>query len=103
MVLNLGSLIMGIMALLLPIINIAQHNKASQNRSAVYIAISVSACSLSLCLQLFEFNRRVNVQDWSALMDTSRAVAIVASMLLAGTIMLNVIALAVKNRRQPDN
>lgn len=53
---------------------------------------SLSACGLSLLLQLMEVLRRVNLQDWTALMDTMDAVVTAAKILLTVTLALNIAA-----------
>ncbi len=98
--LNLGSLVFGMIAWILPIIDLVQHSKASHRRCAVFSVSSVSACAISLCLQIFEMNHRVNIQDWAALLDTSYSVASVATLLLAGTVILNAITLVVHYRKR---
>jgi cytochrome c oxidase subunit 4 len=46
-------------------------------------------------MQIFYTNHLVKIEDWSALMDTSQAVAFVAALLLVVTIILNAITLIV--------
>jgi len=46
-------------------------------------------------MQIFYADHLVKIEDWSALMDTSNAVALVATLLLAVTIILNAITLVV--------
>lgn len=89
--LNLGSLVFGLIAWTLPVIVFLQSHKVSRQKCLVFSAVSISACAVSLCLQIFEIHHRVNLQDWSALMDTSRTVALVTALLLAVTIILNVV------------
>ncbi|KNZ40767.1 hypothetical protein [Acetobacterium bakii] len=93
--LNLGSFVLGLIAWILPVINLERRNKVG-NRNWVGVSLaSVSACAISLCMQMFYTNYLVKIEDWSALMDTSAAVAWVATMLLAVTIILNAITLIV--------
>ena len=49
-------------------------------------------CAFSLLGQIFEYNTRVNVQDWSALLDTSYAVLFCAAALVALALVLNIAA-----------
>ncbi len=99
---NLGSLLFGIIAWMLPFINLVQHAKSPHRKCTVISAASLSACGISLCLQIFELNHRINIQDWSALLDTSNTVAIVAAVLLVVTISLNVLTVAVHYKKQPE-
>lgn len=93
--LNLGSIILGLIAWILPIVNLMQHNKADHRNWVVFSLASVSACAISLCMQIFYTDHLVKIEDWSALMDTSHAVALAASLLLVVTIVLNAITLVV--------
>jgi hypothetical protein len=98
--LNLGSLIFGLIAWILPVVNLARKGKAAGRNWAVLSVASVSACAVSLCMQIFYTNHLVMIEDWSALMDTSSAVALVSTVLLAVTIVLNVITLVVYYRKK---
>lgn len=93
--LNLGSLVLGLMAWILPAVNLVRHNEAGRRSRAVFSVASLSACAVSLCMQIFYTDYLVKIEDWSALMDTSNAVALVATLLVAVTIILNAITLVV--------
>ncbi|WP_047983206.1 hypothetical protein [Ornithinibacillus californiensis] len=93
--LNIGSLLLGLMAWILPIISLTQ----SKNRKWVTFPIlSISACAISLFFQLFYNYHLVKIEDWSALMDTTGAVVFAAVVLLTGTVVLNVATLIVYYR-----
>jgi cytochrome c oxidase subunit 4 len=99
MLLNVGSLILGLVALLLPLINLAIENKAkNKNYTALSIA-SLSACAIAVCMQLFYNMHLVAIKDWSALMDTMYAVAYVSLLLVVITITLNAITLVVYRKK----
>ena len=66
-------------------------HKAKRKNWSVLCAVSISACSLAMKLQLNEVKYRVDIADWSALADTSSAVATVSSILFTVTIVLNAI------------
>ncbi len=91
--LNLGSLILGLIAWILPVVNLVQHKKVKDKRLILFSLTSVSACAISLCMQIFYTDYLVNKEDWSALMDTSNAVALVSALLFLVTIILNAVAL----------
>ena len=93
--LNLGSLVLGLIAWILPLVNLMRLNKAGRRGSVVLSAISFSACAVSLCMQIFYTNHLVKIEDWSALADTSSAAASAATLLLTVTIILNGITLVV--------
>jgi hypothetical protein len=100
--LNLGSLVFGLIAWVLPVVNLVQYSKAGRRNWGVFVLASVGACAISLCMQIFYTSHLVKIADWSALMDTSGAVALVAAVLLAGTIILNTITLIVYNKKADD-
>ena len=54
---------------------------------------SFAFCSGALVLQILEINRRVTASDWSGLLDTTPALTVVTSVLLAVTVLLNLLAL----------
>ncbi|KAA0546345.1 hypothetical protein FZW96_16750 [Bacillus sp. BGMRC 2118] len=84
--LNVGSLICGLIAWILPLINLT----SPKNRKGSQVSfISFSACGVALCFQIFYTYHKVTVEDWGALMDTMYAVAFASSVLLIMTIVLN--------------
>ena len=97
--LNLGSLLLGLIAWILPVVNLMRYKK-HDHRSWVTLSImSISACAISLCFQIFYNYHLAKIEDWSALMDTTGAVASVAAVLLIVTIILNAITLMVYRDR----
>lgn len=94
--LNLGSLLLGLLAWILPVIMIVQRNKANYIKRIVYSFVSISACAISLCMQIFYTDYLVKIEDWSALMDTSAAIAVVSAILLVVTFVLNGIAIGLQ-------
>jgi hypothetical protein len=90
--LNIGSLLLGLIAWVLPIVSLTQN----KNRKwVVFPIISISACAISLLFQLIYNYHLVKIEDWSALMDTTGAVVFAAVVLLTGTVVLNVATLIV--------
>jgi hypothetical protein len=96
--LNLGSLLLGLIAWILPIVNLTR-NRKQDNNWVVLSIISITTCSISLCFQIFYTYHKVSVEDWSALMDTMYAVAFASGILLIVTIILNAITLMVYRHR----
>lgn len=92
---NLGSLVLGLIAWILPVVSLTRYTK---NWVALSI-MSISACAISLFLQIFNIYNRVKIEDWSALMDTMGAKVFIAAFLLIVTIILNVITLIVYRNR----
>lgn len=93
--LNVGSLILGLIALALPIVNLSREKKEGNKAWVILSVISLSACAISICFQTLYTSYLVNIQDWSALLDTQKTVAIVSGLLLIVTIILNVLTLVV--------
>ena len=85
---NIGSLILGLAAWLLPVLAIGK-----RDRFSLCCLGSFGCCILSLLLQLFEVTRRVNLEDWSALMDTMHAVVLAAVIMVAVMVICNLFAL----------
>ena len=98
--LNLGSLLLGLVAWILPVVNLVRAYRGDHhgNRAALSIA-SFSACAVSLCLQFSYQHYLVRIGDWAALMDTAGAVTLVATVLVIVTIILNVLTLLVYRDR----
>lgn len=97
--LNLASLALGLMAWILPIGNLMRHGKLEHKHWVAPSMLSLGACALALCFQIFYTHYLVKIEDWSALMDTSGAVALVSAVLLGVTILLNVLTLRVSRDR----
>ncbi|HOX36272.1 MAG TPA: hypothetical protein PLO06_11295 [Methanoregulaceae archaeon] len=97
--LNVGSLVFGLIAWILPAINLSYRTQAEYRNLVVLSVTSVSACAIALCLQVLSLNYLVRIGDWSALMDISPTVALVATLLLVVTLTLNAIALVVHFRK----
>lgn len=93
--LMLGSLILGLLAWILPIINLMGRRK----NWVILLATSISACSISLLFQLLYAQHLVKINDWSALMDTIDASVFASKTLLVVTILLNVATLFVYRER----
>lgn len=93
--LNLGSLILGLIAWGLPVVALMRYKNREGRNWVTLSIISISACAISLCFQILYNNHLVQIEDWSALMDTTGTVALVAAVLLIVTIILNTITLIV--------
>jgi cytochrome c oxidase subunit 4 len=92
--LNLGSLVFGLIAWVIPVIHLAKRDKAGNRIWCLLSMASAIACSISLFMQILYGNHLVKMEDWAALMDTSNAVALVSSALIAVTVALNIAMVA---------
>ena len=80
----IGSLVLGLFAWILAIISVLRRRFGALN------LISVSACALSLLLQLMNVDHLANeLEDFSAIMDTIPAVVLAACLMLSMAILLN--------------
>lgn len=86
---NLVSIILGIIAWILG--SFAASTKNIRKSHGLSVA-SFSACGISLVSQFLEIGRRAALYDYTAIEDTIRGVIIVAAVLVAVTIGLNVMA-----------
>lgn len=87
---TIGSLILGLAAWIIPFIAI---RPAQKKRIFSLSVLSLSACIISLTLQILEIRHRVNQADWSALMDTINMLSWVVVIFIIITIILNLIIL----------
>ena len=101
--LNLGSLVFGLIAWILPGINLMQYKKANHRNMVVFSIASVSTCAIALCMQIYVTRLLVTREDWSALMDISPALVLVATTLLGVTLILNAITLVVYYRKPSED
>lgn len=100
--LNLGSLILGLIAWFLPVINLIRYEKHDYKSCIALSIMSLSACAISLCFQNVNNYFVVTTEDWTALMDTAGALALIASVLLIVTIILNAITFIVYRGRTAE-
>lgn len=99
--LNLGSLVLGLIAWLIPIFTIIRRKKKQTNNSIVTL-LSMGACTIALWFQIFYINFLVKINDWSALMDTIGTLTWVAAILLVVTIILNSISITLNRTIQSN-
>ncbi|MDU4738752.1 hypothetical protein [Clostridium sp.] len=89
--LNPTSLLLGLIAWILPIINLIKFKKYENKSWIILSIISISSCVISLFLQIIYNNHLVQINDWSALMDTTDALVFVSAVLIVVTIILNTV------------
>lgn len=97
--LNIGSLVLGLIAWILPVVNLMHYKKDDHRNWGTLAILSISACAISLCFQILYNDHLVKIEAWSALMDTTGAVALVASVLLIVTLLLNAVTMIVYRDR----
>lgn len=92
--LMIGSLVLGLIAWILPIINIVRYKRNYNKNWDIYSIISVSACAIAISFQLIYSNHIVSIEDWSALMDTIGTSTLLSVLLLIVTLVLNIISVS---------
>lgn len=97
--LNLGSLILGLIAWALPSVGIGRYKKNNHKNWALFPFASMSACAVSICFQLIYQNHMADIGDTSAIYDTIGASVTLSLILLISTIVLNLINLFIYHER----
>lgn len=97
--LNPASLLLGLIAWILPIVNIINHKKLNNKNWITFSFMSIGACATSIYFQILYNNHLVNTNDWTAIMDTIGSLVFVSSALLVITIILNSITLLIYRDR----
>jgi len=98
--LNVGSLVLGLAAWIMPVISIIRHRTTRVRLRMLFSVISFSACAFSLFMQIAQIRQRVILQDWAALMDTAGALVTVSLLLVIITVILNGIAWLLPTKQQ---
>ena len=86
---NVGSFVLGLLAWVLPILQLLGNKEIPSGRWGAICSLSLGACAVSLSFQIFYNYHLVKLEDWGALMDITGAVVQVSSVLLIGTVLLN--------------
>lgn len=90
--LNWGSLVLGLIAWMIPLFAIIRRKKSKTN-SSIMTLLSTGACALALWFQISYINYLVEINDLPSLMDTIGTLTWVAAILLVVTFILNSISL----------
>jgi cytochrome c oxidase subunit 4 len=97
--LNIGSLMLGLIAWILPVVNLLRDKKLEKKKWIRLSLISVSTCAISVCFQIFYIYYLVKIEDLSALMDTIGAMAFASAVLIIVTIILNAFTIILYRER----
>ena len=62
--LNVGSLLLGLAALIIPVIIIVRYKKTGNRNQPVLYTTSMCACALSLFFQICNNDHLVKIKDW---------------------------------------
>ena len=89
---NVGSLVLGLVAWLIPFTSIVRYKKRKTKSPLILSLLSMGACAIALWFQISYNNNLVQIQDWTALMDTTSTLNWVSAVLLVVTILLNILS-----------
>jgi cytochrome c oxidase subunit 4 len=96
--LNVGSLVLGLFAWILPVIGILIARKRRLNFWSL-TTLSLLACAIAIFFQMLSNQHLIDIDDMSALLDTSKAVIVVSGILLIVTAILNAINVGINHKK----
>lgn len=97
--LNPASFVLGLIAWLLPVVNILRYKKLYNKNWYTFSIASMGACAISLYFQILYYYHLIDIKDWSAMMDTIGALVLAASALIGVTVTLNIIVMFIYHNR----
>ncbi len=97
---NIGSIVLGLTAWILPVINIMLVRRNRSWDRGTLAALSLGACAASIWLLHFYTYHKVTIEDWSAVLDTTGAITRVTGVLLIVTLLLNSVTYLLYRKRQ---
>lgn len=90
--LNLGSIVLGLIGWAVPVVQLKRLAEGRKGLGQYTHILSMGACGLAIWLQICYDEHLVDIEDWSALMDTIGAVRMISAFLLVTTLLINLIA-----------
>ncbi len=87
--LNLGSIVLGLVGWVLPVLHVDQLVKGKRGLGHSAHTLSMGACALALWFQICYNEHLVDIGDWGAIEDTIDAVRKVCPFLLITTLLVN--------------
>ena len=100
--LNLASVALGLVGWAIPIVQIGCIAKKKRGFGRYTHILSMGACCLAIWFQICYDEHLVNIEDWSALMDTVAAVRLVSVFLLVITLLINLLAAYAEGIRERE-
>ncbi|PKM69982.1 MAG: hypothetical protein CVU94_01330 [Firmicutes bacterium HGW-Firmicutes-19] len=97
--LNVGSLILGSIAWILPIVGLLFFRKKYLQSSFGLAALSFAVCAIAIFFQMMYHQYLIDINDMSALLDTSKVVTNISGILLIFTGILNALNVGIRIRR----
>lgn len=96
--LNGGSLFLGLVAWALPITGILIAREKKLNFWSL-TALSFTACAIAIFFQMVYNQHLIDINDMSALLDTSKAVTYISGILLLVTGFLNALNVGINHKK----
>ena len=87
--LNIGSLILGLIAWVLAVFSIVKYRKDGFRKGIIISSLIMSSCAISILFQILYNDYLVKIEDFTALMDTTGTLVVASSALVIVTITLN--------------
>lgn len=101
--LNLGSMILGLLAWILPLLVITKFDKIKSVHGTYMLYGSLVSAILTLLFVITYRQYLISIEDWSALMDTNGSFQLASVVMVVVTIALNGVALASKIKKAQSN
>ena len=95
--LNVGSFLLGLIALACPFIYFIRRGKYISNDACAFTAISACACATSIFFQIVGLANRVKIEDWLDIINPTVQLSLI---LLSLTLALNLIAVILHYKRK---
>lgn len=86
-------------AWLLPLIGMAI-NKNNERRVMMFSFVSISCAAIIPCIGMYIISDFVGELNWTGLMDTTPYMSVIYAILVAGSIILNVIAVMLVDKEE---
>ncbi len=96
---NIASILLGLVAWILPVINIMLVRRKKCWNWGTLAVLSLGSCATSIWLLNYYTYHKVNIEDWAAVLDTTSAIMQVTAVLLTGTLVLNLVTYIVSRKK----
>lgn len=93
---NLVSVILGVLAIVIPFIGLKLFKKSALGKQVIFFTVSFTLCNLSVVMQILEFRRKTQIGDYGAILDTAGSTATISIVLLIIVAVVNLYCMAAK-------
>ncbi len=93
---NLASVILGVLAIVIPFMGLKLFKKSSLGKQVIFFTVSFTLCNLSVVMQILEFKRKTEIGDYAAVLDTAGATATVSIVMMIIVALANLYCMAAK-------